>query len=129
MYLAPLRLQTRADHRLTGTFAIGSGDVDHRWQAVLRVAKRIQQPPNAVQCQIDHLGVQGHHPLQDDVRTGIGHFSGVAPSESGASICAGSSDGGGSSPLIAGGRPNSIRVIEISSSRIWGRGVTRSSMP
>jgi hypothetical protein len=56
------RLDPCADHGQCAALAIGAGNMDHRRQPVLRIAQRVQQPPHAVERQVDDLGVQRHHP-------------------------------------------------------------------
>ena len=127
------RLQPGPDHRLGRSLAVGSGQMDHRRQVAFRMVQRRQQPPHPVQRQVDDLGMQRHHPLQDDIRRRRRHaVSGAvlsSPPSSGASCGASTASGAGRSPATAGGRPSNIRVMVINSSRSAVRGVTRSSIP
>ena len=127
----PCCLQTGADHCLRRPLAIGARDMDHGRQGVLRIAQSIQQPPHPVKGQINDLGVQRHHARQHSIRCLLRHFAGVLALSSDANAWGTSppSVGAGRSPRTAGGSLSSIRVMLINSSRIWGRGVTRSNMP
>src|ERR1041385_8864934 len=72
-----LCLEHRAAERTDGTFAICPGDVHHRRQLVLRVTKRREQPFDAVQNEIDPLGMKRQEPFEnriafcDDCHTGV----------------------------------------------------------
>ena len=128
VYLLAGRLKTRADHGQSAAFAVGSGNMHHRRQTGMRVVHGLEQPPNAVKGQVDYLGVQRHHPLEDDVGSCCGHgavlAASFAVSTAGSAAGAAGASGFGRSPLIAGLRPSNIRTMVISSSRISPRGVT-----
>src|SRR5262249_20661293 len=47
--------------------AVGAGDVDDRRQAALRMADRVEQPPDAAERQVDELRMQLRQPLEDDI--------------------------------------------------------------
>ena len=121
MHRCTARLQPRPDHRLSGPFAIGARDMDHRRHPAFGVAQQGQQTDHAAHGQINHLGVQRHHPLQNRVRR-LRHAL--------AAFGAGSaSTGAGRSPFTAGGISINMRITVTSSSRIALRWVTRSNMP
>ncbi len=126
-------LKTCADHGQCAAFAVGAGNMHHGRYGILRIVQSGQQPPDAVQCQVNHFGVQRHHPLKDDVGSSRCHGADFAVSAEGSGAVSAEEGAGasgfGRSPLTAGLRPSSIRVMVISSSRISPRGVTRSSMP
>src|SRR5690606_37067021 len=46
-----------------GAFAVGAGDVDHRRQAVLRIAEPFEQARDPVQRQVEALRVERHEAL------------------------------------------------------------------
>ncbi len=58
MNLQALRFQHGAGKGAHRALAIGTGDVNDRRQAQLRIAQRRQQPQNPVQRQIDLFGMQ-----------------------------------------------------------------------
>ena len=122
----PLRwgFQPGPDHRLSAALAVGPRNVDHRRNAALGVAKHGKQTLDAAQGQVDDLGMQRHHPLKDDIRR---NTHALASAEAGSDRAA--SAGAGRSPLIAGGRPVSMRTSVTNSSRISLRWTTRSSIP
>ena len=120
MHRAAPRLKPRADHGLGAALAIGSGNMNNRRQEAFGMAKRRQQPFHPPHGQINHLGMQRHHALQNGVRAGLCRHhtfaSAITP-------------GGGRSPLIAGVWFISMRRIVTNSSRRSLRWVTRSNMP
>jgi glutamine phosphoribosylpyrophosphate amidotransferase len=67
MNARPPGLQSSADHRLSGPFAIGARDMDHRGQTAFGMAKRRQQTVHTVKRQINDLGMQAHHPIKHGV--------------------------------------------------------------
>ena len=113
----PRRLQPRPDHRQRRSLTVGPRDMDDRRQPVFRMAQRSQQPMHPAQGQVDDLGVQGHHPVQNGVGTHAG------------TTTAGTGSGAGRSPLIAGPCPVSSRRMVTNSSFNCLRCVTRSSIP
>ena len=114
---------TGAEHGQRRTFAIGPCDMDHGGEFVLRVAERVEQLPHAIQREVDDLGMKRHHPLKDDIRSCVHVLASAFVSVASPAF------GAGRSPATAGGISMSIRMIWTSSSRIFVRGVTRSSMP
>ena len=67
------RFEDRAHEGDGRAFAVGAGDMDHRRQPPLRMIERGQQPLDAVERQIDALGMQRQQPRQDGVdRRGVG---------------------------------------------------------
>ena len=60
-------LEPRTHHGDRGALAVGARDVDHGRQGVLRVAQRVQEPPDPVEHQVDALGVQRHEPIEHGV--------------------------------------------------------------
>ncbi len=67
MHLQALRLQHGAGKGAGRALAIGAGDMDHRRQLQLRIAQLGQQPQDAVQRQVDLLGMQRQQALEDRV--------------------------------------------------------------
>ena len=125
MHALARRFQPGTDHRLGGPLAIGPGDMDDRWDVAFRMVQRRKKPVDTVQRQVDDLGMQRHHPLEDDVRSDTHALtSAVSAGSAGAML-----PGGGRSPRTAGGSCISSRVRTINSSRSALRWVTRSSMP
>ena len=61
------RLQHGAQIGDDRALAVGAGDMDDGRQAALRMAQALEQPPGAVQGQIDDLGMQLGQPLQDQI--------------------------------------------------------------
>ena len=60
-------LEPGAQHRHHRALAVGAGDVDHRRQPPLGVAERGEQPLDAAERQVDHLGMQRRQALEDAV--------------------------------------------------------------
>ena len=77
-------LQPGAQHRQRRALAVGTRNMNDRRQRVLRIAQRVQEAPDPIECQIDDLGVQRHHPLQNKVGTRTGRNHGVGPRVRGA---------------------------------------------
>ena len=61
------RLEDRAHERDGRAFAVGAGDVDDGRHTPLRVAEAVQDPPHAVERQIDPLRMQRQQPRHDGV--------------------------------------------------------------
>ena len=57
------------------TLAVGAGDMDYRWQPVLRAAHALEQPLYAIQGEIDELGMKRQKTLQDLIRARHGPIS------------------------------------------------------
>ena len=55
------------------SLAVGAGDVDHRRQAILRIAEPIEQPRDAVQRKVETLRMQRHQALDFPVCGGGDH--------------------------------------------------------
>ena len=60
-------LEHRAHERDGGTLAVGAGDVDDGRQPALRMAKLLQQSPDAIEREVDQLGMQRQEPRNDRV--------------------------------------------------------------
>ncbi len=50
--------QSGAQHRQNRAFTVGSGDVDHGWKPVLRIAEGVKQAPHAVEGQVNDFRMQ-----------------------------------------------------------------------
>ena len=64
-----LRFQHRAAEGAGRALAVGAGDMDHRRQLALGMIELIEQPQDAVQHQIDLLGMKRQQPFEDRVAT------------------------------------------------------------
>ena len=82
------------------------------------VEGRLKQPVDAVKRQVDDLGMQGHHPREDDVRTVGGHFR--AASLAGLAAGAGVTGAAGTASTGAGG------AVEVA---LDGGGLVRQEHP
>ena len=61
------RLQHGAQIGDDGALAVGAGDMDDRRQAPFGMAEALQQPPDAVERQIDDLRMKPVQPLENQV--------------------------------------------------------------
>ena len=61
------RFQDRAQEGDGGALAVGAGDMDHRRQLALGMIERGEQPLDAIERQIDALGMQRGQPRDDRV--------------------------------------------------------------
>ena len=67
MHALARRFQDRAQEGDGRALAVGAGDVDHRRQFLLRMTRARQQPLDAVERQVDPLGMQRGEPRDDRV--------------------------------------------------------------
>ena len=61
------RFQDRAHERDGRALAVGAGDMDDRRQLALGMVERGQNPPHAIERQIDQLGMQRGEPRDDGI--------------------------------------------------------------
>ena len=64
------RFADRADGGACAAFAVRSGDVDHRWEPLLRMAQVAQQRLQPFEAEVDQDGVERAQPPEDVVRSG-----------------------------------------------------------
>ena len=110
------RLQDRAHERDGRAFAVGAGHVDHGRQLEFGVPEALQQPLDAVERQVDALGMQRKQPREDRV-DGSGH----APAGTG-------NAGGATCPAPAGAFIRRRHRLA-RTARNWWRCTTMSTMP
>src|SRR4029079_13555399 len=60
-------LQHCAQERARRAFAVRTSDMDHRWQLALWMTERGEQPLDAIERQVDALGMQRGQPLDDGI--------------------------------------------------------------
>ncbi|MDT9091551.1 hypothetical protein RSW97_26580, partial [Escherichia coli] len=67
MYAEPSRFQDRTQKCNGRTLAVGAGNMNHRRQAALRMAKPAKKAPHAVEREIDPLGMEREQARKDDI--------------------------------------------------------------
>ena len=65
MHALPRGFEDRAHERDGRALAVGTGDVDHRWQAPFRMAERGEEALDAAEREIDALRVQRQQSGED----------------------------------------------------------------
>src|SRR6266849_479204 len=110
------RLERGAQESDGRALAVGAGDMHDRRQMLVRIAERREQPPHAVERQVDKLGMEPQQPLQDPV-----DGQGQARSERAAA--------GRVTMCVGGSRRRSRSMMRAIVSRSSRRGTTMSIMP
>ncbi len=67
MHAQPGRFEDRAHERDGRALAVGAGDMDDRRKIAFRMPDRREQPPNAIEREVDQLGMQRQEPRDDGI--------------------------------------------------------------
>ena len=67
MHAQARRLKDRAHEGDGRTLAVGAGDMDDRRQLAFRMTDRGQEPPHAIEREVDQLGMQREEPRDDGI--------------------------------------------------------------
>ncbi len=110
------RMHYGCKHMACAALAIGAGHMDHRWHVLFGMAQLGEQPLNALQAEVNQLGMEREQALQNSV--GTGHGDEILEQQHGALLAPGvAADEPSRCPPVAGAAPRPIRRARLRAGR------------